>query len=146
MNDPYALWLPAGIAIAVAIAWGVPAATAPVDRNRAAEILAESDSTFLRFSREVAYSHHEKWDGSGYPLGLAGEAIPLSGRLMAIADVYDALISKRVYKAAMTHDDAVKVIGEGSGGHFDPALVEAFLSVARRFDDIALAWSDAEGQ
>lgn len=72
---------------------------------------------------EIIISHHEKWDGSGYPYGLAGEKIPLSGRLMAIADVYDALVSTRPYKKAMTHEQALDVITEGAGNHFDPFLV-----------------------
>jgi putative two-component system response regulator len=116
------------------------------DALEKAEILSASDTSFLRFAREIAYSHHEKWDGSGYPLGLAGSAIPLSGRLMAIADVYDALISKRVYKPAMTHEEAVKVLVNGSGSHFDPALIEVFLPVANRFREISRVWLDTEAQ
>lgn len=84
----------------------------------------------LDMAAEVARWHHEKWDGSGYPDGLAGEAIPLSARVMALADVYDALVSKRVYKQSISHEDALVVIREGSGKHFDPALVEVFLSIA----------------
>jgi putative two-component system response regulator len=75
----------------------------------------EKVSSFLRIGREIAWSHHEKWDGSGYPIGLKDEAIPLSGRLMAICDVYDALISKRVYKDAFSHEKAVEIIREGHG-------------------------------
>jgi len=78
---------------------------------------------------ELAKSHHEKWDGSGYPEGLQGEAIPLGGRLMAVADVYDALVSDRVYKKAMPHEDAVHIIVEGRGTHFDPDIVDAFLEI-----------------
>jgi putative two-component system response regulator len=114
------------------------------DAIERAEALAESDATFLRFAREIAYSHHERWDGSGYPAGAAGEAIPLAGRLMAVADVYDALICKRVYKPPMPQGEAVKIIAEGSGSHFVPSLVEAFLAVASRFEDIAKVWVDAE--
>ncbi|MBD3267833.1 HD domain-containing protein, partial [bacterium] len=76
------------------------------------------DNNFLRYAREMAYSHHEKWDGSGYPLGLQGDNIPLSGRIMAIADVYDALISRRVYKAPLPHETAVDLIKENRGMHF----------------------------
>jgi putative two-component system response regulator len=76
-------------------------------------------STFLRHAREIAGSHQEKWDGSGYPRGLKGDEIPVSGRLMALADVYDALISKRVYKPPMPHEKAVAIIREGRGTHFD---------------------------
>jgi putative two-component system response regulator len=92
----------------------------------------------------MAYTHHERWDGTGYPQGLAGAAIPLSGRLMAIADVYDALISRRVYKPAMIHSEAVKIIVSESGSHFDPELVQAFNAVADRFAGIAKTWADAE--
>lgn len=84
---------------------------------------------FLQFAKEIAFSHQEKWDGSGYPLGLAGEAIPLSARLMAIADVYDALISRRVYKPPFSHATAMSIIEEGSGTHFDPDIVSAFVSI-----------------
>lgn len=78
---------------------------------------------------DLARSHHEKWDGSGYPEGLKGESIPLGGRIMAVADVYDALVSDRVYKKAMPHEEAVRIIVEGKGSHFDPLVVEAFLSI-----------------
>jgi len=83
-------------------------------------------SSFLHMGNKIAHTHHEKWDGSGYPRGLKGTDIPLSGRLMALADVYDALISKRVYKEAFTHDKATAIIREGKGTHFDPIIVDAF--------------------
>jgi putative two-component system response regulator len=95
------------------------------------------EARFLSFAKTIAASHHEKWDGSGYPLGLAGPDIPLEGRLMAIADVYDALISVRPYKQAFTIGEAERIINEGSGIHFDPQLVEIFNAVAPRFADIA---------
>jgi len=97
---------------------------------------------FLKYAKEFAYTHQEKWDGSGYPEGLRGEAIPLSGRLMAIADVYDALISSRIYKARMPHEQAVTQIVAGSGSHFDPALVEAFQRIADQFEAVALRYAD----
>lgn len=97
---------------------------------------------FLTFAKDIAYSHQEKWDGSGYPQGLRGEEIPLCARLMAIADVYDALISKRVYKPAFSHEKAVTIIEEGSGCHFDPTLVSAFLHVQEQFRQIAIALAD----
>ncbi|WP_334173906.1 two-component system response regulator [Pseudoxanthobacter sp.] len=97
---------------------------------------------FLRIAREVAYSHQEKWDGSGYPQGLSGTDIPLSARLMAVADVYDALISERIYKRAMAHEEAVEVIRRGRGSHFDPAVVDAFLAVAPEFQTIARRFND----
>lgn len=86
--------------------------------------------------------HQEKWDGSGYPQGLAGEQIPLSARLMAVADVYDALISRRVYKEGMPHEKAVAIIEEGRGTHFDPDLVDAFLSLQTEFQAIATRFAD----
>ena len=99
---------------------------------------------FLRFAKEIALSHQEKWDGSGYPEALVGEAIPLSARLMALADVYDALISKRVYKAAFTHEDSVRMILEGSGTHFDPNVAQAFQAVQEDFRQIAARYRDEE--
>jgi putative two-component system response regulator len=99
-------------------------------------------SSFLRLAREIAGSHQEKWDGSGYPRGLRGEDIPFSGRLMALADVYDALISKRVYKPPQPHEKAVAIIRAGRGVHFDPDLVDAFLELESIFRNIALAYAD----
>ena len=110
----------------------------------AAERALDSPSSFLRYAREIAYSHQEKWDGSGYPEGMVGPLIPLSARLMAVADVYDALISKRVYKPAMSHEKAVQIIREGSGQHFDPDIVDAFLEITGDFARIAAAFRDAE--
>ncbi len=104
----------------------------------AAERLLGSSNNFLHTAREIAHCHQEKWDGSGYPLGLKAEAIPLPARLMAVADVYDALISKRIYKDAMRHLEAVEIIRQGAGRHFDPDLVDAFLKVADRFAETAL--------
>ena len=89
---------------------------------------------FLRYGVEIASSHHEKWDGSGYPKGLAGEQIPLAARLMALADVYDALTCERVYKPAFSHEEAMSMIIDQRGRHFDPGVVDAFL---RRGDDFA---------
>jgi putative two-component system response regulator len=108
----------------------------------AAEILRRAeremgDLSFLRIAREIAESHHEKWDGSGYPYGLKGEEIPLSGRIMAVADVYDALRSERPYKKPFPHEEAVRIISEGAGSHFDPVVVEAFLALQDRFRRIS---------
>jgi putative two-component system response regulator len=102
-------------------------------------------STFLHCARDIAGTHQEKWDGSGYPRGLKGEEIPLSGRLMALADVYDALISPRVYKPGMPHEKAVGIIADGRGSHFDPEVVDAFLAVQDTFRNIALTFADREG-
>ena len=102
------------------------------------------EDTFLRYAREIAYTHQEKWDGSGYPSGLKGDEIPLAGRLMALADVYDALISKRVYKPPFPHEKAVQIIIEGKGQHFDPDLVDAFVELQETFRNIALTFADYE--
>ncbi|MCU7375550.1 two-component system response regulator [Paucibacter sp. O1-1] len=104
------------------------------------------DNAFLRYAKEIAYSHQEKWDGSGYPLGLKGEQIPLSARLMALADVYDALISKRVYKPAFPHEMACNIIRQGLGSHFDPDIVAAFELVSAEFQAIATRFADEEGE
>jgi putative two-component system response regulator len=98
--------------------------------------------TFLQYAREIAYTHQEKWDGSGYPQGLQGDAIPAPGRLMALADVYDALISKRVYKPPFPHEKAVEIIVEGKGKHFDPDIVDAFIELEDTFRNIALTFAD----
>lgn len=99
-------------------------------------------STFLQCAREIALSHQEKWDGSGYPEGLSGEAIPISARLMAVADVYDALISKRYYKDAMPHEQAMAIIAEGSGSHFDPDIAAALAVIGDEINAIAQSLSD----
>lgn len=107
-----------------------------------AEASLANNNTFLFHAREIAYGHHEKWDGSGYPQGIAGTAIPLSARLMAVADVYDALISRRVYKPGMSHVEALKIIAAGKGTHFDPLLVEVFLTIEKQIRKIAEKFSD----
>jgi len=102
------------------------------------------DDSFLKIAKEIAEFHQEKWDGSGYPHGLVGEDIPVSARLMAIADVYDALISKRVYKPPFTHTKAVSIIIEGGGSHFDPIMVETFEKITDQFREIAIEFADFE--
>jgi putative two-component system response regulator len=114
------------------------------DAIAAAEKALGSPSSFLRHAREIAHYHQEKWDGTGYPEGLAGLQIPLSARLMAVADVYDALICERVYKPALPHDEAVELIRAGRGRHFDPDVVDAFLELTERFKEIASAFADSE--
>jgi len=99
-------------------------------------------NSFLHFAREISLSHHEKWDGSGYPSGLKGDAIPVSGRLMALADVYDALISERVYKRAFSHQEARDILLKGKDKHFDPDVVEAFVATEDDFKRIAEEFSD----
>ena len=101
-------------------------------------------NSFLRYAREIAETHHERWDGSGYPHGLAGEQIPLSGRLMAIADVYDALISRRVYKSPFPHSTAVEIMAENRGSAFDPLMIDGFLEIQEEIRDIALEYCDLE--
>ncbi|MDD2290812.1 MAG: two-component system response regulator [Aliarcobacter sp.] len=97
---------------------------------------------FLRIAKEIAYLHHEKYDGSGYPLGLKGDEIPICARLMCVADVYDALISKRVYKDKIEHEKAVEIMKEGRGTHFDPDILDAFLELQKEFEDIAKSFID----
>jgi putative two-component system response regulator len=100
------------------------------------------DTSFLHLASEIAYTHHEKWNGNGYPQGLKDEEIPISGRLMAIADVYDALISKRIYKPPFSHKKAVEIITGGKGIDFDPNMVDAFCELHLNFRDIALEFVD----
>ncbi len=102
------------------------------------------DVPFLSCAKEIAYSHQEKWDGSGYPDGLAGDAIPLSARLMAVADVYDALISRRVYKEAVPHEKAVALMREGRGTHFDPDIPDAFVALEAECKAIAERYLDSD--
>jgi putative two-component system response regulator len=105
-----------------------------------AQMLQQGNSPYLQMGMEIALNHHERWDGSGYPQGLKGEQIPLAARIMNICDQYDALRSKRPYKAALTHEETVKIITEGDGrtvpSHFDPEVLQAFLRVAERFRQI----------
>ncbi len=107
-----------------------------------ADILGEDNSELLVLARDVALTHHEKWDGSGYPKGLRGEEIPIEGRIVAICDVFDALTSKRPYKEAWTVDDAMKLIREQSGRHFDPELVELFIQELPKILEIKSQWPE----
>lgn len=97
---------------------------------------------FLQDAKTFASSHHEKWDGSGYPFGLERDGIPLKGRMMAIADVYDALISERPYKKPFSHEKAKEIILEGRGAHFDPELVDLFCEISDKFKEISLRFKD----
>ncbi|OGT87568.1 MAG: two-component system response regulator [Gammaproteobacteria bacterium RIFOXYA12_FULL_61_12] len=103
--------------------------------------LGESGA-FMRYAREIALGHHERWDGTGYPNGLAGDAIPLSARLMAAADVYDALISKRVYKPPFSHEQAIGIMRDGRGTHFDPDVLDCLLAIEGEFRGIARRFND----
>jgi putative two-component system response regulator len=111
----------------------------------AAERLLASPKSFLFYAHQIAWTHHERWDGSGYPQGLAGSDIPLPGRLMAVVDVYDALLSKRVYKPAMSREAALTIIREGSGTHFDAVVVEGFLEIADLLPSISSKFSEDQG-
>ena len=101
-------------------------------------------SSGLIIAKELTQSHHEKWNGSGYPMGLSENMIPLSARLVALADVYDALISNKIYRQGMSCDDAVGVIFSERGQHFDPDVVDAFMELTVEFEDIAKRFSDSE--
>ena len=114
------------------------------DAIQAAENALGLKVDFLALAKEIAYSHQEKWDGSGYPEGLRGEAIPISARFMAVADVYDALISRRIYKPSMPHAQAVATIVSGKGTHFDPDMVDAFVEIQAEFQAIAELYTDSD--
>lgn len=112
------------------------------DRARLDELQGSTPLDFLVVARHIALGHHEKWDGSGYPQGLRGDAIPIPARLMALADVFDALTCKRHYKKAFPLEQAVALLVEGRGTHFDPDVVDAFLAIQDRFADIAQRYAD----
>jgi putative two-component system response regulator len=109
--------------------------------RRAGEHLGEQGE-FLTLAMEIAGSHHEKWDGSGYPNGLAGSAIPLSARLMAVADVFDALLARRPYKEPMSSEQATRIILEGRSQHFDPEVVDTFIAILPQFEEVSRRWLD----
>ena len=109
-----------------------------------AEIALGTNVDFLAFAKSIALSHQEKWDGSGYPQGLAGDDIPIPARLMAVADVYDALISRRVYKQGMPHEKAVQIMTEGRGTHFDADMFDAFVEIQEEFRAIAQRFVDTD--
>ena len=95
------------------------------------------DDATLEMAKDIVYTHHERWDGTGYPQGLRGTAIPVAGRVMALVDVYDAVHARALYQKSLSHDDTVEFIVKGKGTHFDPAVVDAFLGVAADFKTIA---------
>jgi putative two-component system response regulator len=103
------------------------------------KIIQETGGTrWLYFAKDIAYCHHERWDGSGYPNGLKGEEIPLYARMLTIADVYDALTSERAYKKEFSHEKATKIIIEGKGTYFDPYLVDLFIKANKKFEEMLL--------
>ena len=110
--------------------------------KKARESVQGKGASFLKYAEEIANGHHEKWDGSGYPLGLKANEIPISARLMAIADVYDALLSKRCYKEAFSHTKALDIMEEGKGKHFDPVMLDVFLDNEELFFEIAEKYND----
>jgi putative two-component system response regulator len=115
--------------------------------QRGAEVFEDSlksspDAEFLRMACDVAWAHHERWDGSGYPRGLKGTDIPLSARIVALADAYDAITSRRPYKTARSHEVAAGILFEGSGRHFDPQIVDAFRAVVTEFENIQLKFKE----
>jgi response regulator RpfG family c-di-GMP phosphodiesterase len=103
------------------------------------------ESGYLNHARDIAYYHHEKWNGRGYPCGLSGEEIPLSARVMAVADVFDALVSKRIYKAPMPLDKAFGIIEKDAGSHFDPDVAKAFLDSEDEIRDVEKMFRDMYG-
>ena len=109
-----------------------------------AELALGQSLPILQLVKDMVLSHREKWDGTGYPHGLAGEAIPLAARLMAVADVYDALIGERIYKRAVPHDEAVAIIFQGRGSQFDPDMVDAFVEIQYEIQYIAERFADTE--
>ena len=109
-----------------------------------AERMLGTQAEFLSMAKDIALFHQEKWDGSGYPQGRAGDRIPIAARLMAVADVYDALISRRVYKEGMPHEVAVTIIIAGKGQHFDPDMVDAFVEIQEEFRAIAQRYTDTD--
>ncbi|MEO7793761.1 MAG: two-component system response regulator [Thermoanaerobaculia bacterium] len=101
---------------------------------------------FLRYAKEIAYGHQERWDGSGYPEGKVGEEIPVSARLMAVADVYDAMVSRRVYKEGMAHEEALAILHAGRGTHFDPDMVDAFLAIEAEIRGVSALLRDSDAE
>ena len=114
------------------------------DAIQAAEDRLGMEVEFLHYAKEIAYYHQEKWNGSGYPTGKAGEDIPTSARLMAVADVYDALISRRIYKDGMPHEQAAQIMVGDRGTHFDPDVVDAFVELQGEFQAIAARFADSD--
>jgi putative two-component system response regulator len=108
-----------------------------VGKNIIESILSTSETNYLQHCRDIAFCHHERFDGGGYPQGLRGEAIPLSARIASIVDVYDALVCARVYKAAFSYDEAVRIISEGRGTQFDPVITDAMLEIRDEFREIS---------
>ena len=110
-----------------------------------ARIIGEHATGLLRMAHDIALSHHEKWDGSGYPHGLQGEAIPIEGRIVAIADVFDALTSERPYKKAWTVEAAIELLRAESARHFDAHLVELFIAELPQILQIKARWAEEQG-
>jgi len=103
-----------------------------------------TNTDLLSYARTIVLSHQEKWDGSGYPYGIAGDDIPIPARLMAVADVYDALTSRRTYREGMSHENAVQIMADGRGTHFDADMVDAFVDIQEEISAIALRFADSD--
>jgi putative two-component system response regulator len=117
--------------------WKVMKSHTEIGANTLGEVVEKyPNAEFMKIAKEIAWSHHERWDGNGYPRGLAGEDIPLAARIVALADVYDAITMKRVYKSAMPHEIAKGIIISERGSHFDPKIVDAFLTIETKFIEI----------
>jgi putative two-component system response regulator len=113
-----------------------------IGRDAIRRLMVDDDESFLSMAEDIALYHHERWDGRGYPKGISNTAIPLSARIVAIADVYDALVSKRIYKPPMSHEEAIEILKQDSGKHFDPTIVSAFITISDDIHLIMQAWQD----
>jgi len=105
--------------------------------NNAQRDVGAAEDQILAMAKDIVYTHHEWWDGKGYPRGLKGNGIPIAGRLVAVVDVYDAMTARRLYRQPVTHDEAVELIVKGKGTHFDPDVVDAFVRISPRLTSVA---------
>ena len=133
-----------GVSLLLAAGMVLSTASSAAAHDSIVSATPDADATIGVAPQEISLTHHEKWNGEGYPKRLAGDAIPVSGRLMALADVFDALMSRRVYKAAMSLEATTEIIVDGSGSHFDPDVVAAFLACRDEFAEVAARLADPE--
>jgi putative two-component system response regulator len=119
--------------------------------NNAQRDVGVKEDQILDMAKDIVYTHHEWWNGRGYPRGIKGDAIPVAGRLVAVVDVYDAMTARRLYRQPVSHEEAVELIVNGRGTHFDPDVVDAFVRIAPRMPTVAAdggplpRWIDTEG-